>query len=90
MNELQKQKLRRRYRREGWGKLAEELGWDPINVEASARAVLRAWWEERKMLVGAFYHCTYDDTIGSCRHEDADMSDLLPPNFIKQVKAKRK
>jgi hypothetical protein len=40
--------LRQRYIDEGWGKIAIELGMDPIDCESSARTVLRAWHEERQ------------------------------------------
>lgn len=35
------EKLRKLYRKEGWGKLAEAAGFDPVNTESSARSAFR-------------------------------------------------
>lgn len=40
--------LRQIYRDEGWGVLAEEMGFDPLMVEAQARSVFREWAKQRK------------------------------------------
>lgn len=38
---MRDEKLRQQYRDEGWGRLAEEAGFDPVNTESSAR---EAFW----------------------------------------------
>jgi hypothetical protein len=37
----QEERLREGYRKEGWGRLAEEAGFDPVHTEGSARMAFR-------------------------------------------------
>ena len=40
------EEIRRRYREEGWGQLAEEDGLDPLRVESQARRAYQFAWEK--------------------------------------------
>lgn len=57
---LNEEQLRRRYREEGWGKLAEKYGYDPLHVESQARRLLQ---------------CVYDD-IEKCDRSSPDPGPL--------------
>lgn len=47
---MNEEKLRKMYRDEGWGKLAEEAGFDPIHVESQARTAFQFCYDKIKFL----------------------------------------
>lgn len=93
-----KRKLTELYVYEGWGQLAIDHGFDPVNTEASARHVLRLWADEHKKLematkeliekAASYLMFVTGDWLNPDEDVDHDewMHSLSPMERIEQVK----